>query len=661
MKSNKYLRAFGKLHYFVHIGIVAFIVGVLGSLVSYLFETLIILSRNIFFYGRFDLINVPGELNRSIWGIGIILVPVAGSFIVTFLGSNLDKSQRGLSVPELMYTIRFKLGGVNPLVAILKTISAAITIGSGGSVGRTGPVLSMGAAISWLISSIVRLTSRDKVIVLAAGSAAIIAAIFNTPIAGVVFAVELLLARVTSAALFVIIIAAFSASYFEYMYIDLLPILKLTVEHESLNKLIRLDLMFYCFVLGVIVSFVSAFFIKGIYFFEEFFKNHFTNRYLRHAFGMFLVGLMVYFFIRNFGSYYIDEINFEIENYTDDSVVLLADVFTGEDIVNVLSGQQHSRLDYVGNMYRFSFAVQISKQGAQRFAKITQGQEIFVSPSGESYLVTPLVIFLDEKEVSSLNIASSLAGQEVLTPSITGTRETKEDAVKEMNRLKSIIQSGKLPAKPEIVKMDTISPFLGKEFISSTVYVILSACVVVSLIVFIRYRNLKIVFPMLAASLSEIALILGIAASQIFGAFVLITAIVLIIIKGEVNNVLRWITILLMFVMGFAVVLAKWTLDVPAFAGLIAIIGTSVGQMIIITDQVVFGSENKPFAKRYENALNMIWNSAATVVAAMFPLIFLGVGMLKGFAITIVIGVTVGIMITRPAYAAILEKIKKEK
>jgi len=311
MKSNKYLRAFGKLHYFVHIGIVAFIVGVLGSLVSYLFETLIILSRNIFFYGRFDLINVPGELNRSIWGIGIILVPVAGSFIVTFLGSNLDKSQRGLSVPELMYTIRFKLGGVNPLVAILKTISAAITIGSGGSVGRTGPVLSMGAAISWLISSIVRLTSRDKVIVLAAGSAAIIAAIFNTPIAGVVFAVELLLARVTSAALFVIIIAAFSASYFEYMYIDLLPILKLTVEHESLNKLIRLDLMFYCFVLGVIVSFVSAFFIKGIYFFEEFFKNHFTNRYLRHAFGMFLVGLMVYFFIRNFGSYYIDEINFE--------------------------------------------------------------------------------------------------------------------------------------------------------------------------------------------------------------------------------------------------------------------------------------------------------------------------------------------------------------
>jgi len=360
-------------------------------------------------------------------------------------------------------------------------------------------------------------------------------------------------------------------------------------------------------------------------------------------------------------NFIIDEINFEIENYTDDSVVLLADVFTGEDIVNVLSDQQHSRLDYVGNMYRFSFAVQISKQGAQRFAKITQGQEIFVSPSGESYLVTPLVIFLDEKEVSSLNIASSLAGQEVLTPSITGTRETKEDAVKEMNRLKSIIQSGKLPAKPEIVKMDTISPFLGKEFISSTVYVILSACVVVSLIVFIRYRNLKIVFPMLAASLSEIALILGIAASQIFGAFVLITAIVLIIIKGEVNNVLRWITILLMFVMGFAVVLAKWTLDVPAFAGLIAIIGTSVGQMIIITDQVVFGSENKPFAKRYENALNMIWNSAATVVAAMFPLIFLGVGMLKGFAITIVIGVTVGIMITRPAYAAILEKIKKEK
>lgn len=359
-------------------------------------------------------------------------------------------------------------------------------------------------------------------------------------------------------------------------------------------------------------------------------------------------------------NFIIDEIKFEIENYTDDNIIILADVFTGDDILNVLTDQQHSRLDYTGNMYRFSFTVQISKQGAEKFAKITKDQEIFISTSGESYLVTPLVIYLDEKEVSSLNIASGLAGDEILTPQISGARETKEDAVKEMNRLQSIIQSGSLPAKPEIVKMDTISPFLGKEFINSTLYVILSACIVVSLIVFIRYRNLKIVFPMLAASLSEICLILGIAASQLFGAFVLISAIIIILMKGEVNNILRWATISLMFIMGFAVVLSKWVLDVPAFAGIIAIIGTSVGQMIIITDQVIFGNKNYPFKKRYDNALNMIWNSAATVVAAMFPLIFLGVGMLKGFAITIVIGVTVGIMITRPAYAAILEKINKK-
>ena len=355
----------------------------------------------------------------------------------------------------------------------------------------------------------------------------------------------------------------------------------------------------------------------------------------------------------------IEGIKFEIKNYTNENIVLFATAFTGDDIVNVFTDQQHSSLTYSGNVYQFMFTVQISKQGAKRFAKITKGQETFISQNGESYLKTPLVLFVDGKEASSLNIAADLAGQEVLTPSITGTRETREEAINEMKRMKSILRSGSLPAKPEIVKMDTISPFLGKEFIHSTLYVILTACVVVSLIVFVRYRNIKIVFPMIAATLSEIVLILGIAASQLFGALVLITAISLIIVKGEANKWLRWVTIFLMFVMGFAVVLSKWVLDIPAFAGLIAIIGTSVGQMIIITDQVIFGKKELPFNKKYNKALDMIWNSAATVVAAMFPLIFLGTGMLKGFAITIVIGVTVGIMITRPAYAAILEKFEK--
>ncbi len=355
----------------------------------------------------------------------------------------------------------------------------------------------------------------------------------------------------------------------------------------------------------------------------------------------------------------IDGIRFEIKNYTDENIILFADVFTGDDIANVFTDQQHSRLSYVGNMYQFMFTVQISRDGAQKFAKITKGQEIVISQNGESHLKTPLVLFLDEKEVSSLSISSDLAGEEILTPSITGTRETKEDAIKEMNRMESILQSGSLPAKPEIVKMDTISPFLGRDFIHSTLYVILVSCIVVCLIVFVRYRNFKIVFPMIAATLSEIVLILGIASSQLFGALVLITAISLIIVKGEANKWLRWVTIFLMFVMGFAVVLSKWVLDIPAFAGLIAIIGTSIGQMIIITDQVIFGNKEYSFNKKYNKALDMIWNSAATVVAAMFPLIFLGTGMLKGFAITIVIGVTVGIMITRPAYAAILEKLEK--
>jgi preprotein translocase subunit SecD len=320
-------------------------------------------------------------------------------------------------------------------------------------------------------------------------------------------------------------------------------------------------------------------------------------------------------------SFVLEDIQFDVYNITNNSAIIMANIFSGKDIVAVLTDPQHSRLYPVDGRYDFSFTVQITKEGARRFAKVTKNQPI-VFGMAEQYIEPRLVLFLDGVPVSELNIASSLAGQEITTPAITGSRSTREQAFAEKIRLQSILRSGSLPVELEISKVDTITQTAGKELVNSTVYVALAAALAVSVIILVRYRDLKIAIPMILISFSEIILILGFAA--------------------------------------FTQVLTGgngWTLDIPAIAGLIAVIGTGVNQLIIITDQIILEPEQS-LKQRHRTATSIIFNSAYIVIAAMIPLIILGIGTLRGFAITTIVGVLIGLLITRPAYTVILERIK---
>ncbi|MEM5802296.1 MAG: hypothetical protein QXQ18_02850 [Candidatus Aenigmatarchaeota archaeon] len=321
-------------------------------------------------------------------------------------------------------------------------------------------------------------------------------------------------------------------------------------------------------------------------------------------------------------SFYIEDVKFEFVNKSDDSIVLLANVFTGKDITAVFIDPQHSYVRFVNNGYEFAFAVQISKESAERFAKITKNlPSTFIG--NERYLTSPLILFLDGEPVSQLNIAADLAGKTVSTPSIQGFRQTREEALQEKLRLQSILRSGSLPIELEIVKVDTITQTAGKELINSIIFVAIAAATSVSAVIFIRYRDFKVSIPMILISFSEIVIILGFA------------ALTNVLSNGK-----------------------GWVLDIPAIAGLIAIIGTGVNQLIILTDQLLLEKEIS-LKQRHKTAISIILNSAYTVIMAMVPLIFLGVGVLRGFAITTIIGVLIGIIITRPAYLSILETIKK--
>jgi len=292
----------------------------------------------------------------------------------------------------------------------------------------------------------------------------------------------------------------------------------------------------------------------------------------------------------------------------------IADVCRNDATCAAVTGCSISQGGYACN---FAFTIFLTEEAAKKHADVTS--ELSLDETGR-YLNESLFLFIDDKEVDSLLIGSSLRGQATTQISIqgSGTGETQERALeetrKEMNNLQTILLTGSLPYKLEIVKLDTVSPTLGKEFTSSIITAITAAILAVSLIVFIRYRKFKASLALLLTSFSELFIILGFAA------------------------------------------LIKWNLDLPSIAGILATIGTGVDQQIIILDEA---SQTKSLSikDKLKRASSIILSAYLTLVAAMIPLYWAGAGLFKGFALTTIIGVTAGILITRPAFAEIIKRI----
>ena len=352
----------------------------------------------------------------------------------------------------------------------------------------------------------------------------------------------------------------------------------------------------------------------------------------------------------------LDDVSIELKNVTENqTAVFSALVFSGDDIVFVYSNYPDSGLIPKPNGYEFFFKVKISDEGAKRFAKVTKHLKILPSIGGQNYLESPINIYIDKQLVTSLRISADLAGKYVSEPAITGFRTRRVEAIKEMLRLQSILRSGSLPVKLEIVKIDTVSPTLGKSFLEGVIKLFIVSSGVVSILIFIFYRDWKIVVPIILMGLSEALLILGTAASQLYAALLLFGGFIVSIIKGDVKGWLAWVVSLFALMTVSAIIVQPWSLDIPAIAGLIAVAGTSVNQMIIIVDE--FKREGLARQKEAEEtSMHMVWSGFMLLVAVMSALIFMCVGTLKGLAITTILEEYIGTFITRPAFMSLLEK-----
>lgn len=323
----------------------------------------------------------------------------------------------------------------------------------------------------------------------------------------------------------------------------------------------------------------------------------------------------------------IEGIPFKVENLTNDSTVLFFRVFSGSDIQSVCLQDQPgicvSRILMVKGGYEFNFQVFVTKEGAQNFATVTKNMKILTDPNtGSKYLESKIFLYLDENLITDLSISSELKGQAYTTPAITGFRKTREDALKEQLMLKSILQSGALPVSLEITRVDQISPALGREFFEATLIAAVVASITVATVLYIRYRTFKILLPNMLWSISELILTLGGAA------------------------------------------LIKWTLDMASIAGIIAAIGSGTNDQIIIIDEILGGGiedeeEKKVYTskQRVKRAFFFVFSAASTIIASVVPMMFIGIGAMKGFAVTTLLGIFIGIVITRPAFAIVAQRV----
>ncbi len=166
-------------------------IGGLAALVAYALVWLIAVITNLAYYQRFSSHFVSPAGNRL--GIWAVLVPVVGGLVIGIMARYGSEKIRGHGIPEALEAILIGRSRVEPRVAVLKPVSSAISIGTGGPFGAEGPIIMTGGAVGSLIAQLFHLSSAERKTLLVAGAAAGMAAIFVTPLAAVLLAVELLL------------------------------------------------------------------------------------------------------------------------------------------------------------------------------------------------------------------------------------------------------------------------------------------------------------------------------------------------------------------------------------------------------------------------------------------------------------------------------------
>jgi CIC family chloride channel protein len=291
--------------------LLAVAVGIVTGFGAILFRDLIGLIHNLFFAAKFsDAYNANVFDPPDPWGSLIILAPVIGGVGVTFIVMNFAPEAKGHGVPEVIDAIYYKRGVIRPVVALVKSLASALAIGSGSAVGREGPIIQIGSALGSTFGQVSRLSSAQRITLVAAGAGAGIAATFNTPIGGVLFASELMLPEIGVDTFLPVALATGTATFIGRLFLGDQPAFMVPSSLASIPNVpsSAITLILYA-ILGAVTGVAAAGFVRGLHWMEDLF-DRIPGRYLRHIVGMTIVGVTMYALYRSFGQYYVEGVGY---------------------------------------------------------------------------------------------------------------------------------------------------------------------------------------------------------------------------------------------------------------------------------------------------------------------------------------------------------------
>ena len=325
-----------------YLSLLSLLIGVVAALGAVVFRYMIGFVHNLFFLGQFNFIYDANQYDPiNPWGALVILAPVIGGLVVVWLVQTFAPEAKGHGVPEVMYAIYHNKGNVRGIVAVIKSIASAISIGTGASVGREGPIIQIGASFGSTLARKLNLPRWQKITLLSAGAGAGIAATFNTPLGGVLFAVELLLPEVSNRTFLPVVIATATATSIAQLMLGLAPAFSVPAAAFAPHLQIDVFLLLGYIFLGVASGVACWAFIKFLAWCEDFFPTLPGGPYVQNAIGMFGIGLIAYGFTFVTGNLETAGVGYaSIQNILDGGMTtfwVLALIFVGKLVATSVS------------------------------------------------------------------------------------------------------------------------------------------------------------------------------------------------------------------------------------------------------------------------------------------------------------------------------------
>jgi H+/Cl- antiporter ClcA len=276
------------------LSLLAALVGALAGVVAYALYALIKVISNLIFYQQWSFVARDDTAHTLGWLV--IVVPALGGIIVGLMAKYGSPKIRGHGIPEAMEAVLFNRSRIAPRVALLKPLSAAVAIGTGGPFGAEGPIIQTGGALGSIIGQVLHLTATERKTLLASGAAAGMAATFSTPIAAVILAIELLLFEYKPRSFIPLVVASTIATSVRFLLLG----------HGAMFTVGSLDFGFPASVpwylpLGVLCGFAAVWFSRALYRVEDWFEKLPIDEVWWPALGGLGLGVIAFFAPRVLG------------------------------------------------------------------------------------------------------------------------------------------------------------------------------------------------------------------------------------------------------------------------------------------------------------------------------------------------------------------------